>query len=420
MFAWFRFEWAIAIVVFALPLYVVRLSVGPLPTTVLELLILSLGCAWILKGGIAQLRGVVQNVPAFRWVGILIILFVVAALIGVFIAPDTRAALGLFRAYWIEPLLFFAILLATIRTREQLMRLFVALAISGCSIAAVAVYQRFTGWHIPMPWLSELRVTSIYPYPNAVGLYLAPIIPLALLVIREKIVHTVSQAKKILWGVLGGGVVALMVCGIIFAKTAGAEVALFITAIVVGLFWGRKMRVITLGVLLCIGILLAALPHTRYAIEQKISFKAWSGQVRTIGYRESIAMLRDHWFFGAGVGGFKETMKPYHKATAIEIFLFPHNEFLNVWSETGILGVVSFITLNVFYFYFLFSVFYRTRDPNTRAITIALGASMTIILIHGLVDVPYFKNDLAVLFWLIVASSTLCKIYSTQWNSRET
>jgi len=26
---------------------------------------------------------------------------------------------------------------------------------------------------------------------------------------------------------------------------------------------------------------------------------------------------------------------------------------------------------------------------------------MFVILIHGLVDVPYFKNDLAILFWLI-------------------
>jgi hypothetical protein len=25
------------------------------------------------------------------------------------------------------------------------------------------------------------------------------------------------------------------------------------------------------------------------------------------------------------------------------------------------------------------------------------------LLIHGLVDVPYFKNDLSLLFWLIVA-----------------
>ena len=31
-----------------------------------------------------------------------------------------------------------------------------------------------------------------------------------------------------------------------------------------------------------------------------------------------------------------------------------------------------------------------------------LMASMIALLVHGLVDVPYFKNDLAVLFWLLI------------------
>ena len=30
---------------------------------------------------------------------------------------------------------------------------------------------------------------------------------------------------------------------------------------------------------------------------------------------------------------------------------------------------------------------------------------ITAILIHGLVDVPYFKNDLAILFWLLILVS---------------
>ena len=28
---------------------------------------------------------------------------------------------------------------------------------------------------------------------------------------------------------------------------------------------------------------------------------------------------------------------------------------------------------------------------------------MVVIIVHGLVDVPYFKNDLAVMFWALVA-----------------
>jgi len=46
----------------------------------------------------------------------------------------------------------------------------------------------------------------------------------------------------------------------------------------------------------------------------------------------------------------------------------------------------------------------RNSDPkkDSQILILALLASMVTILIHGLVDTPYFKNDLSILFWLIV------------------
>ncbi len=38
---------------------------------------------------------------------------------------------------------------------------------------------------------------------------------------------------------------------------------------------------------------------------------------------------------------------------------------------------------------------------------------MTALLIHGLVDVPYFKNDLAMLFWIIYALGLTVQSEST-------
>ena len=39
--------------------------------------------------------------------------------------------------------------------------------------------------------------------------------------------------------------------------------------------------------------------------------------------------------------------------------------------------------------------------------SIVLAASMTALLVHGLVDVQYFKNDLAIFFWMLVALSAI-------------
>ncbi len=52
--------------------------------------------------------------------------------------------------------------------------------------------------------------------------------------------------------------------------------------------------------------------------------------------------------------------------------------------------------------------------PNTD-LSLALPI-ITAIIIHGLVDVPYFKNDLAIAFWLFILITT--PIYATKKTDR--
>jgi len=59
-----------------------------------------------------------------------------------------------------------------------------------------------------------------------------------------------------------------------------------------------------------------------------------------------------------------------------------------------------FISLIVNFFVLIFKKI--KRDVSSRRFFLALGAAMIVLLVHGLVDTPYFKNDLSVLFWLII------------------
>lgn len=45
-------------------------------------------------------------------------------------------------------------------------------------------------------------------------------------------------------------------------------------------------------------------------------------------------------------------------------------------------------------------------------------ASMAALLVHGLVDVPYFKNDLAVLFWILISLSISTQLLSNSASGR--
>ena len=100
-------------------------------------------------------------------------------------------------------------------------------------------------------------------------------------------------------------------------------------------------------------------------------------------------------------------IRPYHEDARVEIFLYPHNLLLAVWVELGLAGLLIFLTILYQFFRACFSPPHGGRG-NARGWGLRAGlvVALSVILIHGLVDVPYFKNDLAMLFWVIVALGT--------------
>lgn len=400
---------ALAVLVASLPLYLVRFSIGPLPSTLLEGMIAILFLVWVIdkRGVSGVIRCIVQRVScASRGEKALLLflyLFVMSATFSVAVSPDPRAALGVWRAYFIEPALFFIVLLDTITTRAQLVRLLSASVLSGVAVALVAVYQKFTGWNIPEPWADERRATSIFPYPNAVGLYCAPIVWLA--VARARMAWS-KRNKAAMTAWMGAGLI--MITALVFSKTEAAVVALVVTAIGAGLAWSRLSRMVVVA---CTSIVVAVfilVPALSTPVFEKILLRDWSGQVRIATWQETVAMIQDHPFTGAGLAGYKAAMAPYHTHEYLEIFLYPHNIMLNFWSETGPYGLITFLLVYATAATLLF------RARRDRILSYAFIAALATILIHGIVDVSYFKNDLSVQFWFLVGGAIILQRFSNE------
>jgi O-antigen ligase len=94
----------------------------------------------------------------------------------------------------------------------------------------------------------------------------------------------------------------------------------------------------------------------------------------------------------------------YKLAKHTEFLLYPHTILFNIWVELGLAGVFVFLLLFVRFFT---AVLAGLRSTGQRELQVGLLAAMVTLLGHGLVDVPYFKNDLAVLFWLLLALAFL-------------
>ncbi len=391
---------AVALFCGILPTYLVRFSIPipgthiALPTTLLEVVFWIVFFSWLTTNG--------REKDAWRsldhWAAP-ITLFIVGATIGFIISPNILGALGLWRAYVLEPILFFVMFTDVLTKQKRGGAVLAALGTTLAVVGVIACVQKITGIGIPLAWqaVATRRVTAFYGFPNAIGLFAAPVT--VLMAGWTLALATDKDNRRKIFSILTLVATILGVCGIIFAVSQGAMVGAAAGLITLGLI-DKRTRPWTLGVIIAACIATMTVRPIRDEISILASLRDDSGSVRQIIWKETAAMLADHPVFGAGLDSYRERILPYHETKYIEIFMYPHNIILNFWSETGLIGLVGFFWIVIMFFV----TTVRLLKKKNAAVwpTGALIAAMVALLVHGLVDVPYFKNDLAILFWIII------------------
>jgi O-antigen ligase len=369
-----NYQLALSLFPALLPSYLIRLSIFGLPSTLLELLIVTL-----ILFAIALHRDQLFSIKKLSPIDILALAALVIGIISTLVAPNIFSALGIYRAYILQPIIIFFIYRQTYQTNNWL-DLAKFLGLTASLISFFAIYQLAFNFALPIPWDIDLRATSIFPYPNALGLFLAPVFFLNLFAYLE--------SKKLLYSAYA----FLSIVGIFLAETEAGIGAIIVTIAVMAMVFHQKNIVKTLTFIasLALATLLLIIPFTR----QKILFTETSGQVRLSQWSETIDLLKDRPFFGSGLSGYPEIFANYHRDLQFEIFQYPHNIFLNFWTEFGLFGLFWLILL---------VIFILTKFSFKSNLQLALFAIFCSTFIHGLVDVPYFKNDLAVFIWVLVA-----------------
>lgn len=367
-----------------LPSYLLRFELFGIPSTLLEVFVMTLIIIWLIKGRYKQVR--TELIRAWR---LPILLLLLATTIGVLISLNTIAALGIWKTYFIEPILLFFIASAELEKNEDQKRVLAALAGSAIFIALYAIAQSFFSLPIPPPWDIEGRVTSLFPFPNAVGLFLGPITSGALIYLFT----TKSiRAQNLAFFTATFGTLA-----IILAQSEAALVALLAVTLLYGLI-SKKYRIYAVGSIALLALLAALFPIHRSLAIDKLTLQDYSGGVRLAQWEDTVAFLKTEPLFGAGLSGYPSAIAPFHDEAHIEIFQYPHNVLLNFWVEIGLLGLLAIGWIAVLLLRESKTIFKKT-DP----ISLAASAALLQMFIHGLVDVPYLKNDLAILSWLLIA-----------------
>ncbi len=400
------------------PLYVIRLAISnfpvidALPTTLLEIVILVTVFVWLCK---KLTQSPVDVLNLFKkYLSPSILLFLFAAIASVIVSPDKRGALGVFKAYIVEPILLYIIIIDTIKKQNDWRWVFRAVMFSGVLVAGLAVAQHTLNY---LPTSSNLykilrnsiifapyeakqdRVHAFYNTANAVGLYIGPLLALSFSQVKRPFSERV-WFKDVGWIALTG----FYLVAIVLSRSAGALVAstvvlLFLPLIRYDPVLLKKLAKALLIAVLVISILLPVVgsyinpkevvADDRYTNNTiRLRFCLWEGAGK---------LLLDRPLTGAGLSGFKEQYSNIYYTCDSEPLEYPHNILLNAWTELGFLGAVSFFVI----IWQLMNKRLSLQESWKPYLPLILA--LVYMLVHGLVDVPYFKNDLSLQFWIIAA-----------------
>jgi putative inorganic carbon (HCO3(-)) transporter len=404
--AWRRFDLGLGLILFLAPTYIFKFSIFGLPQTVLEVLILAVFFIWLIKKIRAkQLSGSTKSFKEYQEFWLPVFLILEGALVSTLLSPDIKASAGIFKSWLLEPAIFALVLLDTVKTKEQIRKLLLFLVFSGVAQSLIALLYWFLG-----RLTFDGRLSAFYLSPNHLAMALAPCLILS--------AYFLSVTKDFLRRAMFFAAIFVQAAVLYLTLSYAAWLAIFAALVVaVSMLWrtktvSSKKAFGICGILLIIGTVFLFSQFGSEKLYNLLNSDRSSWQSRLMVWQAAIKIIGDNWFFGIGPGMFQKNYLDYQKYFSPYLEWAvpqPQNIFLAFWLQTGLVGLAGFIWLILIFFKRTLGIFSKIKPSYTKVsegrqpLALVLAAVIIYILAHGLLDTPFWKNDLALIFLTIAA-----------------
>lgn len=394
---------------FLYPAYFLRFTVAGIPFTVTEIFIYVLFVLWVVE--LIRDRKIIIWDKRTRHYWYAVFLLFIGATLGVLYAPDflqlpsgeilnaKRATLGIWKGWVVAPMLYFAVLTQVLKSQkdvEKILRLFVYSAVL-VSVMAYGLGLFSEGVTI------DFRLRGFYESANYLALYLVPAVLINIYFVLKRQSPPASQ------DVINISTLVILVYSLFFTQSYAGIIGVFgalglfvlYLAIKVPKFRKKAIGAILLLMAIFITIILTQLNAPKF--KQFLDCKNRSStSVRLEIYQTSWDLVKKHPVIGHGPGLFQANYQIQAPETLERAPLewnmpHPHNIFLGFWMNAGLLGLIAFLALLIF-----------VHRPFTYPLIALWGT-----VIHGLFDMPFWKNDLAMIFWLLIAAILILQKHET-------
>jgi O-antigen ligase len=147
--------------------------------------------------------------------------------------------------------------------------------------------------------------------------------------------------------------------------------------------------------------------------------EAGNNKFRLKIWKVTADMIADHPLTGVGAGNWKLHSANYYAGHDLERkqlnWIRPHNDVLWVLAEKGIVGFIAYASVFLIAFYYLITAFFRTRDKNTRLLSLLIAGGLVSYHITSLFSFPLerINQQIYLHFFFAAAIVLLFKSKST-------
>lgn len=379
--------------IFLIPFYFFRFSIFGIRTNVFEVAVLVCLILSALGGSLKCHLDLKK-----RWLiylgGFLIL---VGLLTGFLRSADHLSALGQIKGWFVVPGIFGWLVYQETKKIEW-HRLLVPLYWSMIVVSVWAILQKFgvistlfyqVGDAGFSDYLNSGSIRAFGPFesPNYLAMFLVPVLLLVL-----PLYDAVKDRKSKISFSLS---LILPILAIIFADSRAGILSLGIGAVLFLVFQAKslsklKFRIPAMLILAVVAVWLISGNH------------AGSNDARLQIYSYAWQLVSHNWFLGIGLADFQAQVGNLAKIANNQSFILytlqyaihPHNLYLALWLNLGISGLAGFFLL-------IIGWYRKVLKLISKYAGAAVIVSMLTILIHGIFDTSYLKNDLSAIFWLI-------------------
>ncbi len=386
--------------IFLIPTYFVKIQFHDFKTNIFEISVFISLILTILSLFSTKPRNTIKlgSIWAF--------LFIFSAAVAIFLSNDLTKAVGIFKGWFFVPYILY-LLIINIFSKKDFPKIAGAILLSALLVSVWAIMQKFGVRHFFSNQNdSELqsflnrqnpRVFSIFESPNYLAMFLAPIIFISLMLFRS--------LKKINLKILVLIPVAVLIITLYLTDSRSGMIALLVSAAFLSIkFLLKKQNLIRY--ILLIFIILITGNAIYYFMKIDIHPSSETGRQKIYSY--STQMVKAHPILGVGLGGYVESLANTARNDKEFLVYFlpdalhPHNLYLAIWLNLGLAGMILFIIL-------LAKFFINISEEFDSDFNVIIFSAILTILIQGILDTTYFKNDLSAIFWLLGAMSYLAK-----------